>query len=129
MRKHLLQRRVLQAAKTWWDGKCSDVALHLKNPTMNTTSDSEIKLARAVAELVKEGWGADETRQLIQDLLNCAKGLEKGNWRTCDEVINRPEIFRRAEVFLGRRVVEDDVKPQPPRPRKFIRLQSRDGSE
>jgi hypothetical protein len=129
VKKHTLQRRVLQAAKDWWDSKCADVALHLKNPTMNSTSASDIKLSRAVAELVKEGWGADETQQLIQDLLACAKGLDKGNWRTCDEVINRHAIFRRAEVFLGRRQVLDDVHPQPPRPRKFIRLQSRDGSE
>lgn len=130
-RLQLLQQRVLLAARNWWVSKRPKDASeksHLSNSTVNTTTVLEHQLARAVATLVKEGWTPNETRQLVEDLLACAKGLDKGNWRTCDEVINRHEIFRRAEVFLGNREVVEDCAPQAQRPRRLVRIQSRDGS-
>lgn len=127
----LLQQRVLLAAKEWWESKrppTITAKAHLEVATVNTSGVPEHRLARAVAGLLKEGWTSHETRQLVADLLACAKGLDKGNWRTCDEVINRHEIFRRAEVFLGKREVSEECIPQVQRPRRLVRIQSRDGS-
>lgn len=47
---------VVAAAETWWQSKRPTrwrVAQHLKNPTINTTSEAEKILARAVAAMVK----------------------------------------------------------------------------
>jgi polyhydroxyalkanoate synthesis regulator phasin len=127
MKAHLLQQRVLQAARSWWASKRPKgmtEAQHLADATVNTSTVLEHQLARAVAALTKDGWNTGEARKLVEDLLACAKGLDRGNWRTCDEVINRYEIFRRAEVFLGKREVSEEYPPQarPRVSRRRIRL-------
>lgn len=48
---------VLKAAVRWWKGKCPirfTEKEHLANPTINTVTEGERKLAAAVAEWVKE---------------------------------------------------------------------------
>jgi len=133
-RMALLQQRVLHYAREWWVAHRSEGMTdrqHLADPTVGVytqhCTDHEIRLARAVARLVECSWETDEAANLVKDLLACSKGLEANNWRTCDEVRDRVEIYRRAEVFLGKREVTDDCEPQKSRPRRFVRLLGRGG--
>lgn len=132
-RMSLLQQRVLRCAKEWWEAHRSSSmseGQHVANPTVNLHTqqclEQSTKLARAVAKLLEFSWETDEAATLVQDLLACSKGLEANDWRTCDAVINRAEIFRRAKAFLAKREVPDECLPQESRPRRLVRLHSRD---
>lgn len=111
---HLLKERVLAAALAWWRMHrplAYSEAEHIANPTINTTSESEKKLARAVAALLKESWRKDDATTLVRDLLSLARDLD-GGLRTSDHALKKHETYRRAEAFLGEREVSDDTKPR-----------------
>ena len=106
----LLKLRVLETARTWWEGhrpKGWLLEQHLTNPTINTCGEWESALARAVAELAKESWQLDEAAPLVQDLYALVKEMEGGKKGKLD----RHLILRRAEVFLGLRTVSATPLP------------------
>jgi len=106
----MLKMRVLRAAKKWWEmhRPCAfSLEEHLKNPTINTCTESEHMLARAIASLEKESWQTDDAGPLVQELYALVRILEQG--RTA---YDKATVMRRAEVFLGLREVKDDTTPR-----------------
>lgn len=103
----LLRERVLRAAIKWWEMHrplSFNIAEHHANPTINTTTDAEKKLARAVSLLVRDQWKKDDTVPLVRDLVQLVRDLEAGK----RGALNKHDILRRAEDFLGSRKDEHD---------------------
>lgn len=122
-----LRARVVAAAVTWWEGLrpgCVSIEWHWAHPTVKANNEGERQLARAVAEYTKGVWCSDDTPALVQDLLELARELDKNLRMPADVVFKKHEIYRRAEVFLGKREVNDETTPKPI-PRRPIRTRAR----
>lgn len=128
---HSLQKKVLNTAKEWWESKRPadyDQERHIAMPTAGIQSPAEHRLARAVAQMVHEGWRTDESYALVNDLFELSRELEKGKGSLNIQVFQKKhDVYRRAEAFLGKRIVNDDTTPQT-RPRRLVRMH-RDGDE
>jgi len=125
---HSLQKKVLNAAIALWESRRPanyTLNQHAANPTINVQNKFEHQLARATAQLVQLGWKSDESYALVHDLLELAQSLEKSRALSLELFQKKPEIYRRAEAFLGKREVNDDTTPQE-RPRRLVRMH-RDG--
>lgn len=125
----LLYKRLFEAAKAWWivhRPATFTEAEHLSNPTINTNGAEEHKLARSVTVLLKESWRSDDAKSLVEDLLSLARDLEHNKRPISNAFFKRHEIYRRAEVFLGKRVVSEDTTPAPTRPKRLVRLHADD---
>lgn len=106
----LLKMRVLRAAKAWWKGHRPSIFSledHLNAPTINTCTETEKQLARAIAALDRESWQTDDAGPLVQELYALVRILEQG--RTAYE---KATVMRKAEAFLGLREVTDDTTPK-----------------
>jgi hypothetical protein len=56
--KRQVQMRLLAVSRQWWEAHCPtgwDIRQHLDNPAVNTTTDSETAMAKAVASAIEIG--------------------------------------------------------------------------
>ena len=109
----LLRERALRAAIKWWETRrpvAFTAAEHQANPTINTCTDEEARLARAVSALVRDHWKNDDAAPLVQELLQLVRDLDAGN-RISPSVRSKHETLRKAEDFLGLRK-DDHGRPR-----------------
>ena len=102
---------VLKRAQRWWElhrPVCWTLEQHLASPTINVSGEGDAALARAVAAMLKESWRVDDASPLVKDLYDLVKALENSGAKSRPD---RHLILRRAEAFLGMRVVSSTPVP------------------